>query len=248
MWISFWLLKYAMEIGLLIGMAGTIYLLYWTLTDKLKSKKSKKAIRPKSKKSPEFELPKKYQDLINRFVEAPPKATYSQRSTVEAKIPKTKFFDEIEALSNGLTKNINLFEKQGKIEGFDFILNKEILENQRKFQERRERRKKRKAREKERAEQNYSHAENIDDFAKQFFYGSQRKTKSSGKGLKFKYEKALGLGEGYSFEDVRKAYFIKAKKYHPDRLIDGDETMKKMAEKKMSDINEAYEWFKHNMK
>lgn len=48
----------------------------------------------------------------------------------------------------------------------------------------------------------------------------------------------LGLREGASIDEVKKAYRELVKKYHPDQY--GDNPLKELAEEKLKEINEAY--------
>lgn len=50
----------------------------------------------------------------------------------------------------------------------------------------------------------------------------------------------LGVREGASREEIKKAYRELAKKYHPDQF--GSNPLKDLAEEKMIEINEAYEY------
>ena len=50
----------------------------------------------------------------------------------------------------------------------------------------------------------------------------------------------LGVSRYATEEEIKKAYRELAKKYHPDNFP--DENMKKLAEEKMKEINEAYEY------
>ncbi|MBQ9692764.1 MAG: J domain-containing protein, partial [Clostridia bacterium] len=48
----------------------------------------------------------------------------------------------------------------------------------------------------------------------------------------------LGISRYSTEEDIKKAYRELAKKYHPDNF--SDESMRRLAEEKMKEINEAY--------
>ena len=50
----------------------------------------------------------------------------------------------------------------------------------------------------------------------------------------------LGLKEGASKEDIKKAYRELVKKYHPDQY--GDNPLKNLAEDKLRELNEAYDY------
>ncbi|MEW9094410.1 MAG: DnaJ domain-containing protein [Clostridiaceae bacterium] len=54
----------------------------------------------------------------------------------------------------------------------------------------------------------------------------------------------LGIREGSSKEDIKKAYRELAKKYHPDQY--GDNPLRNLAEEKMREINEAYDYLMKN--
>ncbi len=54
----------------------------------------------------------------------------------------------------------------------------------------------------------------------------------------------LGVREGASEADVRKAYRELVKKYHPDQYRDNP--LSKLAEEKLSEINEAYDYIMKN--
>ena len=43
-------------------------------------------------------------------------------------------------------------------------------------------------------------------------------------------------------EEIKKAYRKLAKEYHPDKLVGVNETIKKIAEEKFREIQEAYEY------
>ncbi|WP_234122630.1 J domain-containing protein [Clostridium hydrogenum] len=54
----------------------------------------------------------------------------------------------------------------------------------------------------------------------------------------------LGVNEGASQDEIKKAYRELAKKYHPDQY--GDNPLKDLAEQKMREINEAYDYLTKN--
>lgn len=54
----------------------------------------------------------------------------------------------------------------------------------------------------------------------------------------------LGIKEGASQEEIKRAYRELAKKYHPDQY--GDNPLKELAEQKMREINEAYDYLSKN--
>ena len=55
----------------------------------------------------------------------------------------------------------------------------------------------------------------------------------------------LGLKEGASIEEVKKAYRELVKKYHPDRYRDNP--LSDLAEEKLREINEAYDYIIKNV-
>ena len=60
---------------------------------------------------------------------------------------------------------------------------------------------------------------------------------------KSSYETArqiLGVGEGSSQEEIKKAYHELVKKYHPDKVFNLADEYKAIAEQKMKEINDAY--------
>lgn len=59
----------------------------------------------------------------------------------------------------------------------------------------------------------------------------------------YEYE-ILGITEKATNDEVKKAYRKLAKKYHPDRLINANETDKKVAKEKFQKIQSAYEKIK----
>jgi curved DNA-binding protein CbpA len=54
----------------------------------------------------------------------------------------------------------------------------------------------------------------------------------------------LGVKQGASKEDIKKAYRESVKKYHPDQY--GNNPLKDLAEEKMKELNEAYEYLMKN--
>ena len=56
-----------------------------------------------------------------------------------------------------------------------------------------------------------------------------------------KYYRILGLKDGASQEEIKKAYRQLAKEHHPDKFVNASDSEKKFHESKMKEINEAYE-------
>lgn len=56
--------------------------------------------------------------------------------------------------------------------------------------------------------------------------------------------KVLGIKEGASYDEIKRAYRELVKKYHPDRYRDNP--LSDLAEEKMREINEAYEFLMKN--
>jgi len=56
-----------------------------------------------------------------------------------------------------------------------------------------------------------------------------------------RYYRILGLKDGASQEEIKKAYRQLAKEHHPDKFANASDTEKKYHESKMKEINEAYE-------
>lgn len=54
----------------------------------------------------------------------------------------------------------------------------------------------------------------------------------------------LGVKQGASEEEIKKAYREQVKKYHPDQY--GDNPLKDLAEEKMRELNEAYDFLMKN--
>ena len=56
-----------------------------------------------------------------------------------------------------------------------------------------------------------------------------------------KYYRILGVKDGASQEEIKKAYRQLAKEHHPDKFVNASDSEKKFHENKMKEINEAYE-------
>lgn len=59
-----------------------------------------------------------------------------------------------------------------------------------------------------------------------------------------KYGEILGLKGKVTIKDIKNNYRVLSKKYHPDRVSNLGIEFTEIADKKMKDINEAYDWFK----
>ncbi len=58
---------------------------------------------------------------------------------------------------------------------------------------------------------------------------------------KGKYYRTLGVQEGASKEEIKKAFRSQARQHHPDKYATADEDIKNFHEKKFKEINEAYD-------
>ena len=56
-----------------------------------------------------------------------------------------------------------------------------------------------------------------------------------------RYYRILGLKDGASQEEIKKAYYQLAKEHHPDKFVNASDSDKKYHENKMKEINDAYE-------
>lgn len=56
-----------------------------------------------------------------------------------------------------------------------------------------------------------------------------------------RYYRILGLKDGASQEEIKKAYRQLAKEHHPDKFVNASDSDKKYHENKMKEINDAYE-------
>ena len=58
------------------------------------------------------------------------------------------------------------------------------------------------------------------------------------------YYQILGIAKNASFEEVKKAYYKMATKFHPDKVAHLGDEIKKSAESKIKELNVAYEEIK----
>ena len=58
------------------------------------------------------------------------------------------------------------------------------------------------------------------------------------------YYEVLGLKKEATDDEIKKAYREMAKKYHPDKVAYLGEDVRKSAEQKLQEVNEAYEKIK----
>jgi hypothetical protein len=89
-----------------------------------------------------------------------------------------------------------------------------------------------------------------DDFEQFFRNGHTYSGRNTGNGYannggfyvdKSRYYNVLGVSEGASKEEIKKAYRELARKHHPDKFATASENEKKYNEQKFKEINEAYE-------
>ena len=82
----------------------------------------------------------------------------------------------------------------------------------------------------------------LDQIKGQYFHSSDPKQESNTTNdINQKYYAILGLKNGASIEEIKKAYRKLAKDYHPDKLAGVNESIKKIAEEKFREVQEAYE-------
>ena len=71
--------------------------------------------------------------------------------------------------------------------------------------------------------------------------GSYQRTTNSYTNNRSRYYRILGVKDGASQEEIKKAYRQLAKEHHPDKFVNASDSEKKYHESKMKEINEAYE-------
>jgi len=76
-----------------------------------------------------------------------------------------------------------------------------------------------------------------------YFYHQQQQSRSQAFSDSHYYE-VLGLKQGASQEDIKKAYRALSKEYHPDKVSHLGEEFRVVAEEKMKEINVAYQELK----
>ncbi|MFH7325069.1 DnaJ domain-containing protein [Desulfurivibrio sp. C05AmB] len=69
-------------------------------------------------------------------------------------------------------------------------------------------------------------------------------TATAGESREAAYYQTLGLEPGADFETIKAAYRNLSKQYHPDKVNHLGEEFSRVAEEKMKDINEAYQYLK----
>lgn len=72
----------------------------------------------------------------------------------------------------------------------------------------------------------------------------QQQTATSSRNLAEQYYAVLGLEPGADMELVKKAYRKLSMQYHPDKVAHLGDEFKAVAEEKMKEINQAYDYFK----
>jgi DnaJ like chaperone protein len=76
-----------------------------------------------------------------------------------------------------------------------------------------------------------------------YMYRQQREA-ATGARLEDEYYAVLGLEKGADFDAVKKAYRKLSMQYHPDKVSHLGEEFQRVAEEKMKEINQAYDYFK----
>ncbi|MDW7772505.1 MAG: DnaJ domain-containing protein [Desulfobulbaceae bacterium] len=76
-----------------------------------------------------------------------------------------------------------------------------------------------------------------------YMYRQQREA-AAGTRLEEQYYAVLGLESGADFDEIRKAYRKLSMQYHPDKVSHLGEEFQRVAEEKMKEINQAYDYFK----
>ncbi len=80
-------------------------------------------------------------------------------------------------------------------------------------------------------------------FEAKYTYRSQQETGTSTR-TEEQYYAVLGLETGADFVMIKKAYRKLSMQYHPDKVAHLGEEFKRVAEEKMKEINQAYDYFK----
>jgi len=73
----------------------------------------------------------------------------------------------------------------------------------------------------------------------------QRQEAATGVRAEEQYYAVLGLDTGADFAEIKKAYRKLSMQYHPDKVSHLGEEFQRVAEEKMKEINQAYDYFKH---
>ena len=76
-----------------------------------------------------------------------------------------------------------------------------------------------------------------------YMYRQQREA-AAGIGMEEQYLAVLGLESGADFAAIKKAYRKLSMQYHPDKVSHLGEEFQRVAEEKMKEINQAYDYFK----
>lgn len=76
--------------------------------------------------------------------------------------------------------------------------------------------------------------------------GNRGRTFGGQGGSKTRYYEILGLEPGASAEEIKSAYRKLSMQYHPDKVAHLGEEFRRVAEEKMKELNEAYQYLKKN--